>query len=192
MTHPMVDVVCEGNIRRDGKKVVEAHSTCTLVRSADHNILVDTSSSEYRPRLVDGLSRAGLQPRDIDILVNTHAHYDHNSNNDLFPEARLYAHPSDRPRGRFTPVEAEELELGPMIKIVHTPGHSPGSISLYVRSDVRTVIAGDAIPTEDNYLKDVPPAHHTDREQAVASMHKILSWAERVVPGHGPAFLVGH
>lgn len=190
MTHATVDVVCEGVIKRDGKKVVEAHSTCSLVRIADHNILVDTSSNEYRPRLVDGLSRVGLQPKDIDVLVNTHAHYDHNSNNDLFPEAKLYAHPLDRPRGRFTAVESAELADGVMI--VHTPGHSAGSISVFVQADLRTVIAGDAIPTEDNYLKDVPPAHHTDRGQAVSSMHRILAWAERVVPGHGPAFLVGH
>jgi N-acyl homoserine lactone hydrolase len=192
MTKPRVDVVCVGSIVRDGNKVVEAHSTCTLVRGGSHVILVDTSDAEYRDRLIEGLAKAGVRPVDVDILVNTHSHYDHNSNNDLFPKALLYAHPLDRPRGKFNGMEGPDLEIDDSVRLVHTPGHTPGSISVFVKSNIRIVIAGDAVPTEDNVLKDLPPAHHIDREQAVKSLHRIIGWAEKVVPGHGPAFLIRH
>ncbi|OPY33689.1 MAG: Hydroxyacylglutathione hydrolase [Methanomassiliicoccales archaeon PtaU1.Bin124] len=192
MTPPRVDVVCIGSIARDGFNIVEAHSTCTLVRTKKHVMLVDTSDRAYRQRLLDGLAGIGVAPEEVDILVNTHSHSDHNSNNRLFTNATLYSHVLDPPPSPFQAMQGVNLEIDEKVRLVHTPGHSPGSISVFVDAEARTVIAGDAIPTQDNYLKDVPPAHHTDLAMAVESMHRIISWADRVVPGHGPMFVVKH
>ena len=54
-----VIVLCNGFIRRDGKVVLEAHSSSTLVKCEGHLIVVDTSSVEYRPRIVERLRRSG-------------------------------------------------------------------------------------------------------------------------------------
>ena len=191
MSRPLVEVVCVGSIVRDGGQILEAHSTCTVVRTRHHTILVDTSDRTYRPRLLEGLQRSGLETKDIDILVCTHGHHDHTGNIDLFPQAEMYAHPADGPRGLFISVR-EEMQLGDGVRLVPTPGHSPGSISVFVEGEEKTAVAGDAVPTEDNYLKNVPPAHHFDREMAVASMRNIIDWADVIVPGHGPAFHVKH
>ena len=50
------------------------------------------------------------------------------------------------------------------------------------------VLAGDALPTMGNYLKKVPPALHTDRNLALASMVRIMGIADIVVPGHDLPF----
>ncbi len=52
------------------------------------------------------------------------------------------------------------------------------------------VIAGDALPTIGNFLKMVPPALHTDRNLASASLKKIIEIADIVVPGHDYPFSV--
>ena len=75
-------------------------------------------------------------------------------------------------------------EIFPGIRILHTPGHTAGSISVLVENE-RCVITGDAIPTEDNLLKNLPPGISVDRDLAMASMQRILSIADSVVLGHG-------
>jgi glyoxylase-like metal-dependent hydrolase (beta-lactamase superfamily II) len=74
------------------------------------------------------------------------------------------------------------------VRMVHTPGHTPGSISVIVDAGEVFAIAGDAVPTEDNVRKWVPPGHHYDRGKAMGSMAMLVEMADVVVPGHGPAF----
>jgi glyoxylase-like metal-dependent hydrolase (beta-lactamase superfamily II) len=52
------------------------------------------------------------------------------------------------------------------------------------------VIAGDALPTFGNFQKKVPPALHVDRDQAVASMQRIVALADFVIPGHDFPFSI--
>lgn len=81
-----------------------------LLRSDEHNILVDTGLDEnelFVPQefedetgltaksLVDGLADHGLKPDDIDIVINTHLHDDHCGNNALFTKAKFYVHHSE-------------------------------------------------------------------------------------------------
>jgi glyoxylase-like metal-dependent hydrolase (beta-lactamase superfamily II) len=177
-----VKVLCEGLIRRQGKAVLEAHSSSTLVESEGDLMVVDTSSSAYRPRIVASLQALGIGPESISVVVNTHGHFDHCSNNDLFPRARLIAFESEPEH------EGEETELTGPVRLVRTPGHTPGSVSVFVQAERRYAIVGDAMPTIDNYLRWVPPGINYDREKALRSMRRIVDWAEVVVPGHGPPF----
>lgn len=177
-----VMVLCEGLIRREGKAIIEAHSSSTLVDTGAELLVVDTSSPAYRPKVVASLERLGVRPRNVGVLVITHDHYDHCSNNDLFPQARIMVHHAEPSR------EGEESQLGPYVRLVRTPGHTPGSTSVFVEAERRYAIVGDAIPTIDNYLKWVPPGLNYDAEKALRSMRRIVDWADVVIPGHGPAF----
>jgi len=179
MTLPQVQVLCNGMIRRDGKAILEAHSSSTLVVCSDLRIVVDTSSAQYRPKVLNGLKERGIDPRQISLVINTHPHHDHNGNNDLFPNAELLVYERELP---------VEIELRPGVTIVPTPGHTKGSVSLFVASDRRYAIVGDAMPTQDNYLKWVPPGLNYDPEEALRSMRRIVDFAETVIPGHSAPF----
>ena len=90
MSNNIVEVLCNGSIRKEGGMVLEAHSSSSLIRSDTWNIVVDTSSLEYRDKMLVALDRIGLDPGDVDIVVNTHLHRDHCSNNDLFQIGRAH------------------------------------------------------------------------------------------------------
>jgi N-acyl homoserine lactone hydrolase len=189
MSSNVVEVLCSGSIRKEGDVVLEAHSSSSLIRSDTWNIVVDTSSLEYRDRVLAALGRMGLDPADVDIVVNTHLHHDHCSNNDLFRNAALMAHSREGPGSGYRKIE-NDLEVCPGVYLVHTPGHTPGSISVFVETGLRYVIAGDALPTRDNYLKWVPPGLNYDPDLALASMKEIVAFADVIVPGHGGPFRI--
>jgi N-acyl homoserine lactone hydrolase len=175
-----VIVLCNGFIRRDGKVVLEAHSSSTLVRNKSHTIVVDTSSSEYRPKIEQRLREKGIDPGDVDVVINTHNHVDHRANNDLFPKAKLISGPLGK--------GLDPTILFPDIKIVGTPGHTPESISVFVKAEKRYAIVGDAIPTHSNFLKWVIPSVNYDPNLALRSMERIAKFAEIIVPGHDAPF----
>lgn len=179
-----VDVLCPGMIVRDGPIVLEARSTATLVSRGERRLLVDTSGPENRQMLTEALRSRGLGPSDIELIVLTHAHGDHEGNLGMFPQAKVLAHRAEG--GELASESGVEIWEG--VRLVHTPGHTPGSISVMVEVGEMYAIAGDAIPTEDNARKWVPPGHHHDRRKAMASMEMLIDAADVVVPGHGPAF----
>jgi N-acyl homoserine lactone hydrolase len=179
MTLPQVQVLCHGMIRREGKAVLEAHSSSTLVVCPDLKIVVDTSSPQYRQKVLGGLKERGIDPRQISLVINTHSHHDHISNNDLFPYAELLVYERE---------QTAEIEIRPGVTIVPTPGHTRGSVSLFVVSDRRYAIVGDAIPTQDNYLRWLPPGLNYDPEEALRSMRRIVDFAEVIIPGHSAPF----
>jgi glyoxylase-like metal-dependent hydrolase (beta-lactamase superfamily II) len=184
-----VKVLCEGRIVREGKAILEAHSSVTMVTWPEHIMIVDTSDADYRPRVIDALSANEVDPDQVDIVVNTHLHPDHCANNDLFAYAIQMVHEMEGPNRRFVPV-TKDHELYPGIALVHTPGHTPGTMSVFVEAERRYAIVGDAIPTFENVRRWVPPGIADDGEAALRSMRKIVSFADVVVPGHDAPFAV--
>src|SRR5262245_17867101 len=65
-------------------------STCTLVSNRHRRVLIDTGLSLEERAIVNALHTRGLEPRDIDIVINTHLHVDHCGNNVVFPRATVF------------------------------------------------------------------------------------------------------
>ncbi|MFA5312931.1 MAG: MBL fold metallo-hydrolase [Methanomassiliicoccales archaeon] len=191
MTSLTVKQLCVGWLVRESGIVLEAHSTSSIILGGRQVIVVDTSDRSLRPKVMETLGELGLRVEDVDIVVNTHLHSDHSANNDLFPNAKVLSHEAEGRRGD-APDIGGGIELEEGVRVVHTPGHTPGSVSVFIDGERRTVIAGDAIPTRDNYVKMVPPGLNYDPVLAMRSMEMIVGWAEVIVPGHGPAFEVVH
>ena len=184
---PEVSVVKEGWIVRDGARVMDAGSSVTIVQSGDARILIDTGSRSEEEALLSGLGSIGIRPDDITHVINTPMHMDHCGCNELFANALFHAHPAEGPPVGTIAISSERM-LIPGLKTVPTPGHTRGSVSVFVESDRRYAICGDAIPTKANYDTHAPPAIHVDRELALRSMDAILGWASVVIPGHDRPF----
>jgi len=184
---PSVKVLCEGFIVREGTRVVDASSTVTLVSASGNNILVDTGAPHRRGAMISALGGSNLSPSNIAVVVNTHLHRDHCGNNGLFEHSRFYAHKDESPPIGTVRV-GEKTILAPGVALVPTPGHTSGSVTVFVESDLRYAICGDAVPTKANYDSRVPPAMNIDPKLALMSLDVIGSWADIIVPGHGPPF----
>ncbi|MCK5559694.1 MAG: MBL fold metallo-hydrolase, partial [Thermoplasmata archaeon] len=147
---------------------------------------------EDRELIVDNLAHHGLTPSSIDILINTHLHGDHCGNNSIFTNAKLLAHEHEAGFDKNTVTAVREgYEVDKGVHIIETPGHTRGSISVVVRNvQVHNtyVLAGDALPIQDNYLKWVPPGINFNPQLALESMRKIVEIADIVIPGHDRPF----
>ncbi|MGH9396257.1 MAG: MBL fold metallo-hydrolase [Terriglobia bacterium] len=77
-----VDVLLQGNWRG---------ASSVLLTGGEEPVLVDTGMPHDAHQLVNALERRGLRPDDIHVLINTHFHLDHVSNNCLFPSSIIYA-----------------------------------------------------------------------------------------------------
>lgn len=179
-----------GSILREGERVLDARSSVTLIEAGEKKVIVDTGHQGDRGSIMDSLSARGLTSEDIDIVVNTHLHLDHCGCNLIFTKAVFYAHQRENPPIHFRRAD-EGMELTPRVSIMHTPGHTAGSISVIARTDDEVyVIAGDAIPTIENYETMSPPRINIDKRLALESMRRIIDAASRVIPGHGATFEV--
>ncbi|AZB41296.1 MBL fold metallo-hydrolase [Bacillus sp. FJAT-42376] len=71
------------------------------------------------------------------------------------------------------------------IEVIHTPGHLPGHISLYLRRE-KTLIAGDALVAEGNRLEIANPQFTLDMEEALRSVERLMDYEiEKVICYHG-------
>lgn len=208
-----LDVLAIGSLLFDENKVLrEAHSTSTLIKADGRLIVVDTSSRYLRPAIKDSFRQIGVFMKDVDLVVLTHHHGDHVSNYDLFPNAEIIMHSdcgggcADSEREReyvknidkskeLDPfkvaklIEDDVYEIDKGIRLVYTPGHTWNSASVFVDGEDRKyAITGDAIPTEDNFRKKVPPGINVCKDVALKSMKKITDYADVIVPGHGAPF----
>lgn len=145
---------------------------CVLLRGDEATVLVDTGIGP-KPRaflpdleatLPEGLARIGVKPEDVDVVVHTHLHVDHVGWTGSFPNARYVVHEAEwacfmseeslaerlHLREKVLPLEqvehvSGEAEIAPGVRVVPTPGHTPGHIS--VRAGGIAVV-GDAIVHE--------------------------------------------
>lgn len=76
-----IDVLLRGNWRG---------ASSVLLTGREGPVLVDTGMPHDAHQLASALKHRGLRPQDIRIVINTHFHLDHVSNNCLFPSSLIY------------------------------------------------------------------------------------------------------
>lgn len=79
---------------------------------------------------------------------------------------------------------------GRELRVLFTPGHSPGSVSLYVPSMER-LIAGDALFRDSIGRTDLPGGDHQQLLDSIRDKILTLPDETAVFPGHGPGTTVG-
>lgn len=168
-----------------------------LIDHPDARVLVDTGIKELHPAVADMDPR--LRPwtdREVDIagidmVVNTHLHFDHCGGNHLFAGRPIYVQRRelddarsadgytirewvDPPGVRYVPVDGE-FELLPGVRLVPAPGHTPGTQVVVVdpvgSGGRPVVIAGDVAVWFGEL--DEP---HTDGQRRVLAMEPERVW----------------
>jgi len=83
--------------------------------------------------------------------------------------------------------DGEELPLYGGLTVIHTPGHTPGHISLYFPQH-RVLISGDAMRVVNGQLEGPGPEVTPDMPMAMASLSKVPADVEYVLCYHGGLF----
>jgi len=134
---------------------------------------------------------------DLKYIVNTHGHWDHTGgNHELKKRAggMILIHPSEQCRG-FSPdahlTEGDVVNFGPQaMKVLETPGHSPGSLSLYL-AEIDAVFVGDLLFAGSIGRTDLAGGSFDVLIKSVRDKIFPLGDQTRVLPGHGPVTTVG-
>lgn len=150
-------------------------------------------------------AESGVDPAEVGVVVLSHLHADHAGGSwagegPRFPNARVVLHEtdlaffSDEHEPYVAVPEMERLgelgmldldpsdrEVAPGLRVVHTPGHTPGHRSIVLEaSDERIVITGDLlhVPIQAAH-PEWPSNHDVDPEAGAASRARLLGQAVR-------------
>lgn len=162
--------------------------------------------------MIDRICELGLRPSK---LILTHAHADHiagvNQVLAAFTWCRLLIHEAERewlsdpalnlslaygmPITTRPPDQllhhGNMLELaGVSWKVLHTPGHSPGGISLYAEA-LGAALVGDALFAGSIGRTDFPGSDFETLARAIRAHLYTLPERTRIYPGHGPESTIG-
>jgi hydroxyacylglutathione hydrolase len=169
--------------------------------------LIDTGVASSVDVVFDYIRKAGRTPEEISMAILTHSHPDHIGGIAEIQKATgcsVAAHGAEKPwiedvelQRKERPVpgfhslvggparvdrvlmggEVLELESGLHLEVLHTPGHSKGSVSLLLPEDM-ALFSGDAIPlTGDAPIYDdaVESARSIKRLKSIAGLKWLLS-----------------
>ncbi|PCJ26238.1 MAG: hypothetical protein COA96_05715 [SAR86 cluster bacterium] len=169
-------------------------------------------NSRYDESFLDQLASMGISPDDVDFIAFSHMHYDHTGAANAFQQATLliqeteaiaaFDHGADNPV--FRPALYSELTNSTRrtlngdadvfgdgsVKIISSPGHTPGHQVLYLELENfgPLILSGDLYHFEASRTLRSTPVFNTNREESLESMDKV----EALIESTGATFWIQH
>lgn len=160
-------------------------------------------------KILKVVERLGIK---VSMVINTHGHFDHIMANREIVEATgalLAIHRDDEsllrkggglfflgvfvssPPPNLFLQEGDEVKVGKAyLKVIHTPGHSPGSISLYSPEE-GVLFCGDVLFYMGVGRWDFPGGDYRVLMDSILNKLLVLPDETIVYPGHGPSTTIG-
>lgn len=158
------------------------------------------------------LAEIGRRKLDVVLILNTHGHADHIGANDELKAntgADICIHEADAAmlssahknlsiyignqiagaQADRLLADGEVLEIGELkLTVAHTPGHTPGGVSLIGDG---IVFSGDTLFAQSVGRSDFPGGSHAQLVNSIKEKLMVLADDVKVFPGHGPATSIG-
>lgn len=187
-----------------GAELSHQYDCCVYLLDIGDLVLVDSGAGKSFNRLVSNIERLGFEPKRLKAILVTHAHIDHIGSLYQFQKVfgvQVIAHELDAEaieQGSGVGAEAygvdytpcrvnlrvqgseESLHFGSCeLRVIHIPGHTPGSIAAYLDMDKRRILFGQDI--HGPYY----PHWGADPVQAKLSLQKLVELkADILCEGH--------
>lgn len=133
-------------------------------------------------RILDAAGRNNLR---IIFVITTHSHPDHASGNDELVKAtgaKIVAHEASKMKKDIGARDGDTLPVGLLeLKFIHTPGHSPDSMSILVENKLMT---GDALFVGECGRTDLPGGSSVQMHDSLFNRLMKLPEQVEVYPGH--------
>ncbi len=182
---------------------------CYLICCEKTNAGAVIDPGDDAPIILDYIKETKL---DVKYILLTHGHVDHLAHlmklkdkidaeflmheddafllKGLFAQALMFGlpNPGNPKPDRFV-TDGEEINLGKLkIKVLHTPGHSPGSVTFHVEDKL---FVGDLIFSGSIGRTDLPKGDYQTLIDSVQTKIFTLPDETIIYPGHGPETTVG-
>lgn len=181
---------------------------CSLIWNPEQGTGVVVDPGGHAPRILAQVARHGFR---VEAILLTHAHFDHiGAASDLQGhwQVPVYLHPADRPLLAQLPVQLEAFGMDPFdapdttdlsdgqelsgLKVLHTPGHSPGGCCFYGQGERGPLMAvGDTLFAGGVGRTDLWGGNQHHLFTSIRQRIYTLPDSTLVVPGHGPETTVG-
>ncbi len=158
------------------------------------------------------LGKLGLKCEDIDIVILTHLMFDHFEYAGKYKNARFVVQKDEldyarnpHPLMQYVYLPIQELldevdfdivegdkEIVKGVKVLLTPGHSPGGQSVAIETEKGTALITGFCCINQNFVEGAwpvtPPGIHTNATEAYDSMLKVKEIADIIIPLHESTF----
>lgn len=166
--------------------------------------LIDPGLRSYVPDLLKRMKNDGINEDDIRYVINTHSHPDHFDGAAYFngrdsvsiglnDEELAFYREIGSSMYRLFGLEAPEIDIdmvlregdvemgGESFRILHVPGHSPGSIALYWPTR-KALFPGDVIFAQNVGRTDFPGGSGQQLKESIRTLSRLD--VEYLLPGH--------
>ncbi len=181
------------------------------ISDADSNIyllddtIIDTGTGFNFTKLYTIFKSLGKSFSDIKQIINTHGHFDHIGGNGYFLNAKIAIHEKDAHiienadekdsyadyfDGHLKPRKVDQkLKEGDIIKglkVIYTPGHTPGSICLLNEKN-SIMFSGDTVFSDGVGVTDMPGGDEVALAKSIEKLSGLKF--DKLLPGHGEPVL---
>lgn len=170
--------------------VGDIEANCYILKSGNDIVVIDPGDDS--DIIIDNIKKSRAK---LKYIINTHYHEDHVSGNDEIQKicgGDILIHEDEKKFVDFKVDryidENENINFGDVdLKIIHTPGHSPGSICLLYE---KTIFTGDTLFLNGCGRFDLLGGSEKDLEESLLKLSNIIKSGMVVYSGHGDSYVV--